>query len=284
MDLGASQSRNRARALTAFTLQEWMSDTPDGESSILIDLSNASFVDPAGLAVVAVVAEDASLRGLDVEFIPPSDRNVHNYLSRMNLGQCLAGFCNRTGLRPVRHNDQGDRLLELQRFESDDESQAVAERVFNAALTVGHTRDDAKLVYRGITEVLNNAVEHSGAVGGWAAMQLMPGSSSQGRITFAVADAGVGMVTTIRDSITVLSDGEAIERAFDRGVSSTGDDGRGNGLADLSNHVKQHSGTMRTWSGSAEGFWSNSKVRSRSIGTDVPGTLVYAGFRPSEGG
>lgn len=230
--------------------------------------------------MMAAIAEDATSQGLDVEFRAPDEVSVRNYLSRMNLRECLGQFCDDVDLQKVRHRDLGDRVIELQRFEDSDASEAVADRIFGAAIKAGHSEADASSLFRGISEVLNNVVEHSRANGGWTALQLIP--NSDGRITFAVSDAGIGLQDAIGRGSTVRGPRDAMEKAFRRGVSGTGDSGRGNGLSNLLQRVGSHRGKIRAWSGVAEGYGDKSPIRCSSAAADVPGTLIYAGFTPEK--
>lgn len=245
-------------------------------------MSRAQFIDCMGLATIAAVAEDAEFRGCPVRFVPPQKQTVRNYMSRMHLKECLGRVCSEVLLPSVNEADTGNRLFELQRFEEgggDD----LAERVFNAMRSAdGCSLADAASFFKGISEVVNNVAEHSGAGGGWAAMQVMPNAASDGLITFAVADAGHGLEITLSRSHWVDGSVDAMEKAFQRAVSGTNIAGRGTGLDDLHRRVKQHQGQLLAWSGSATGqsIAGNGPIACREVSAAFPGTVIYAGFKP----
>jgi hypothetical protein len=265
------------RPLTAATLASWSSATPADADSVLIDLSLVRFVDPMTLTTIAAVAEDAAASGLAVEFVPPQDQSVRNYIARMHLAECLGPFCPNVALPKVNEWDTGDRLYELQRFDAAS-SDEFAETVFRAHQDAGGSDKDTKSFFKGVSEVLSNVAEHSGVEGGWAAMQVMP--NKDGMITFAVADAGHGLERTLRRHNEVAGPVDAIEKAFQRSVSGTGQLGRGTGLDDLLQRVKRHKGHLRAWSGTGAGRSSGGALACQEVSAAFPGTVIYAGFKP----
>jgi hypothetical protein len=260
--------------LIAATLDEWCESTPPESDEVWIDLSLTSFIDPMGLTVVAATAEAAANAGHTVRFTPPSERNVRNYMSRMHLGECLSRYCTRVDLPDVKER-QTAHLSELRRFDGDN-SDELADRVFDALLAVGKGKLEAASFFKGISEVVSNVVEHSGVTGGWAAMQVMPPDI----ITFAVADAGDGLELTLKRHNQVDGPVDAMEKAFDRNFSGTGTYGRGTGLDDLLQRVRRHRGELRARSTGAAGYSAGGPLACRSVTAAFPGTVIYAGFRP----
>lgn len=281
MNLRPPPTISQHRSLTAATLDKWSSATPEDADSVLIDLSLATFVDPMALTTIAAVAEDASASGLDVEFVPPQDPNIRRYVARMHLGDCLGRYCSNVDLPKVNEWDNGDRLFELQRFDVNS-SDDLAESVFRAHKKAGGSTEDAKSFFKGVAEVLNNVVDHSGAAGGWAAMQVMP--KDDGMIKFAVADTGYGLEHTLRRHNKVDGAADAVKKAFERTVSGTGQLGRGAGLDDLLQRIKRHKGHLRAWSGTGSGRSSGGALACREVTAAFPGTVIYAGFKPDQKG
>ncbi|OMC02467.1 hypothetical protein A5733_02165 [Mycobacterium sp. NS-7484] len=277
VNLSAPAGGNHLRSLTAATLSNWSSGTPEDADAILIDLTHARFIDPMGLAAIAAVAEDAASRGLRVEFVAPQDQSVRRYVARMHLGECLAQFCGRVELPRVNEWDASSRLSELQRFDVDS-GDDLAESVFRALQAAGRSQHDAASFFRGVSEVVSNVIEHSGVDGGWAAMQVMP--NNQGLITFAIADAGYGLERTLSRHNQVDGPVDAMKKAFKRTISGTGVHGRGAGLDDLLQRVKRHRGHLRAWSGAATGRSAGGALTCNGADAAFPGTVIYAGLRP----
>jgi len=277
VDLRPPPNLKQLRPLNAATLTTWSSATPADADSVLIDLSLVRFVDPMTLTTIAAAAENAAASGLDIKFIPPQDLNVRRYIARMHLGDCLSRFCSKVDLPKVNEWDTGERLFELQRFDSDS-SDELAESVFRAHRDAGGSAEDTKSFFKGVSEVLSNVAEHSGVAGGWAAMQVMP--NNDGMITFAVADAGYGLEHTLRQHNKVDGPVDAMTKAFQRTVSGTGQLGRGTGLDDLLQRVKRHKGHLRAWSGAGVGRSSGGPLACQEVTAAFPGTVIYAVFKP----
>lgn len=224
------------------------------------------------------------MRGYAVRFVPPQQHSVRTYMSRMHLRECLEPFCPEVSLPSVNERETGNRLCELRRFDAGSGGDELADRVYGALVDDGCRQEDAGSLYKGIAEVINNVTEHSGAGGGWAAMQIMPSSANQGLITFAVADAGHGLKITLSRSHWVEGPVDAMEKAFQRSISGTNLAGRGTGLDDLHQRVKRHRGQLMAWSGTATGenALETGLMECREVGADFPGTVIYAGFNPGQ--
>lgn len=277
VDLRPPPGADYVRDLTAATFSGWSWSTPSDADAVTIDLWKVKFIDAMGLATIAAVAEDAVAGGRSVKFVAPRREDVCRYMSRMHLGECLRQFCSDVRLPRVNERNTGHRLLELQRFDATS-GDDLAERVFQALRAAGSTERDAASFFKGISEVVSNVAEHSGADGGWAAMQVMP--NSDGLITFAVADAGYGFEYTLSRNHWVSGSVDAMMMAFERTVSGTGVPGRGTGLDDLQQRVGRHQGRLLAWSGDATGSSSGGPLTCREVNAAFPGTVVYAGFKP----
>lgn len=275
VDLLPPLDSNVPEPLTANFINRWCESTPADDREVWIDLARVSWIDPMGLVVVAATAEDAAAAGRTVKFTPPTDRGVGNYMSRMDLDKCLSQYCPRVGLPKVRARNTANRLSELQRFDGD-AGDALADRVFEALLEFNKSRDDARSFYKGVSEVVSNVVEHSGVSGGWAAMQVQQADL----ITFAVADAGDGLESTLARHNEIEGPVDAMEKAFTRAYSGTGEPGRGTGLDDLLQRVRRHKGQLRAWSGKATGYSAGGRVACRDVSAAFPGTVIYAEFKP----
>ncbi len=282
MDLRPPPSKRRyLYPFTAGTVGDWTADTPDDAAEVTIDMSRVQYIDCVGLTMIAAVAEDAANRNRRVRFVEPQQANVRSYMSRMHLRESLADFCSDVVLPRV-NEWSTDRLSELQRFDAYGGGDELAERVFRRMnASPACSTEDAKSFFKGISEVVNNVAEHSGAGGGWAAMQVIP-SSKDGLITFAVADAGHGLEITLSRRYWVEGSLDAMELAFQREVSGTSVAGRGTGLDDLHRRVKHHQGRLFAWSGRAAGtsVAGNGPIACREVTAAFPGTVIYAGFKP----
>ncbi len=243
---------------------------------VRIDLSKADFVDPMGLVTVAVLAESSKKQGLPVSFRNPSNPDTNRYLARMHLGQALTDLGIFCSFPPVTERDTGDRIMELQRFSRDEDDDKLASQVFR--ILEWDDPDDAKTLFRCISEAIDNVCEHSGSDGGWAALQQYKDKRGARRVAFAVGDSGMGLRASLTRAIEVSSDQEAISRSVERGVSGTGDSTRGEGLADLIARVRARGGHVRLWSGQASALTGKNGglLHTRNHPFAFEGTMIYA--------
>lgn len=221
---------------------------PSDNDECVLDLSDATFVDPFGLVVLAALVEDARRADRAVLFRPPKDDDCATYLHRMGFADVLDSYGIAHRLAQVRRHDTGDRLLELCRFGADfDAADRLAAHVFRIF------NDDqpalARELYNSVSEIANNVVEHSGASGGFVALQQFRGSLPRPQVSFAIADSGAGLAATLRRTHTVRDDAHALTLAVQRHVTSTGVWGRGAGLYALS-HRTRYGGRLQLMSGS----------------------------------
>ena len=108
---------------------------------VRIDLTGLKFIDPAGLVSLAVIAERAMLQRRPVHFHKPAGGDVANYLTRMRLGEQLAGLDVAHDLPHVRERRLGHRLVELRRFDGEAGLDTVA-----AALVQTYVDDHPELI------------------------------------------------------------------------------------------------------------------------------------------
>lgn len=261
-------------------IQKWVKDSES--DSVVIDLRQATFIDTMGLTLVVAAAERAEIDEREVIFHAPVDPSVCNYAARMHLGECLAKVGVDARLPTVRERDLGNQLLELHRFDPTD-SEELADHLRNAIADHSGSASDAGNFYAGVSEALENVVEHSGVHGGWAAMQTMAPTGVP-EITFAVADVGRGLRASLGSRYEVEDDAEAIDLAFTEGVSGTGEHNRGEGLPDLHKRVRERGGILRVWTGLAAGTSQRyGPIKCRSADADYPGTIIYASFKAQKG-
>lgn len=240
--------------------------TGDRDECVL-DLSDTRFVTPLGVVGVAVVAHGTARRGVPVRFRSPRDAHVANYLSRARLPRVLSDLGIGHDLPRVRERDLGDGLLELQRFSSGADVERLT-RVLHRAARRRHP-SIADSLFRSVGEAADNVTQHARAEHGYMLAQRIP---STGRLHFAVGDAGVGFLATLR-SRGASSDLDALDLALRGGVSSIDDDGRGfglrgtaDGLARLGGHLWVLSGTARRMDGRGR--------RRATADLPLPGSLV----------
>jgi hypothetical protein len=258
--------------LTASDLPLHLSPTVTDDVQV-IDLSAATFVDPAGLVAIAAVAERAGDDGRRISFTPPLSHDCASYLSRMRLGHYLTGLHVDHGLPPVRERPLGDRLNELTRFtgeEGYEELAATVQRTFDT-----ENRETAKALYRAVNEIASNVIDHSGRSGGFLALQHFRQTNT---VAFAVADSGVGLRTSLSRRYTISDDRIAIARAAQTHVTAVDGRGRGRGIGRVIAITGRHAGEVLLLSGRSQGAFTRGNIdpRVEDLKARFPGTLAQA--------
>lgn len=244
--------------------------TPD---ELLLDLRGMGWVEPGGLVALAAMAEAEASRGRCVRLIAPHEPRTATYLSRMRLGQVIESLGGEHDLRPVQERDVADALLETTRFAGERGVEALASVVYNNL--VAQDEEAAGAMHTGIVEIGSNVPQHSGRAFGYVAAQVTHRSQQGLLIQFAVADCGQGVLASLR-SVGATTDAHALELALDRGVSRTGQAGRGVGIGATRDLAIGLGGGVCLVSGSAWRSATGQGVRCGSGQLAFSGTLLQA--------
>lgn len=240
--------------------------------AVRIDLSGLTFCEPLGLVAVVAFADRAA-EDADVTLVAPADPSVARYLSRMRVDRVLDDLGVRHDLPVVREHAHDDVLLELAAFTSAADVDALAGIVHRAVEPVGE--EVASALHDGVVETGDNVPRHARRPRGYLAAQKV----RQGRdLMFAVADAGVGVLTTLRASGAV-DDASALELAVTDGVTETPGRSSGSGLSEVVRHLSALGGHLCVVSGGAALTASTRCRRVERSEQALPGTVLQ-GFVP----
>lgn len=237
----------------------------------LLDLRGMGWVEPGGLVALAALAEAEASRGRYVRLIAPLEPHAATYLARMRLGLVIDGLGGQHDLRTVKEHDVADALLETTRFDGERGVEALASVVYNNL--VAQDEEAAGALHTGIVEIGSNVPQHSGRSFGYVAAQVTHRSPRGLLIQFAVADCGRGVLSSLH-SVGAASDAHALELALDRGVSSTGQAGRGVGIGATRDLAIGLGGGVCLVSGSAWRAATEQGVSSGSGRMPFAGTLL----------
>jgi len=128
--------------------------------AVHIDLSAATFIDPAGLVTIGALVERATRESRPVVFTPPADSSVRNYLSRIGVKHFLAAQFIEHRLPTVVAIPHPEDLLELRHFATEFDGEQLAQVVF------GKVSGEADVsvpdaIYTSICELAANATTHA---------------------------------------------------------------------------------------------------------------------------
>jgi hypothetical protein len=249
----------------------------DGGQDLTLDLSDVTFIDPAGLVILASLAELKCAEGLSVFAVAPALVETANYASRMGLGDTLAENCGAANTFPVTRRNEVSTLLELRRYETEDDADTLIQEVDNCLMNAGLLPGERQPVLEILLEIAQNSIEHSGTNVGYFAAQAYGSMNDDRRVAIAVGDYGRG----IRQSFAGTryeseSDAEAILRAAESGVSRYQDPSRGKGLPySIGHQGVARAGRFTIRSGLTTVSFSSGSSTSRTRNW-LPGTLITA--------
>jgi hypothetical protein len=229
---------------------------PAPRRPLLLDLSRLVFADPLYLVRLRAFIDCHAGRGHAVEVVPPTSREVCNYLARMGLTDDLPASCS-FSLSQVRVRDLPDILIPLTRLQDTMEAGLLDDKV--GELLQAHF--PGQLAHLGdafaaaIGELTDNATTHGQSEHGtYIAAQRY----EESRCVLAIADLGVGIPAHIRRAYPHLTDdGDAIADATRAAITASTPKSkrshRGYGYEHLIDEMLVTNvpyGSLRIWSGS----------------------------------
>lgn len=206
----------------------------DPSTPIVLDASDLGFVVPMFIIRLRAWLQWCVAEGRDVTIIPPTNPDVASYLARMRVGHDLPeGMV--MGLPEIHEHDRADVLIPAtQMFEFGDVEVLGAQALELVRESVAEVAVFGQAIQSGIGELCDNGVEHGASpLGCFAAAQHYQHGAGGKRTVLAVGDCGVGIPETMRRAFPDLLDSDALTKAVQEGVTSTGNGNRGIGLADV---------------------------------------------------
>lgn len=229
------------------------STKPRSISQVTLNLSQINFVDPFGLAGLAVLTESIARRTkLPPVIILPVNPNVTGYLSRLGAWEHLGKISELRSDAPLASHVGGvdsDVLLEL----SPISSAADIQKILASLSTIiennlGYSRASVNAVMNTLSELCQNIVDHSDSAG-WAVAQRYHRSSGTCFVWIGVADAGVGIKQSLgkRYAVQNWTHFDAIVYALKKNVSRLPN--RGLGLHMVNKIAHDFGGSLHIRSG-----------------------------------
>lgn len=244
-----------------------------GYRDLVLDFSGctAAFAGPM-LALCAQIMRLRQAR-VDVELIWPNDQK----LARLFRNANWAHFIEPRNCPPSEF--KGHSQVPATHFTNGDEQQKAVTRIVNAILGAipDLERKELAALEWSINEITDNVLNHAQSpIGGL--VQVSTFQRSRKRIEYIVADAGLGIPSTLRSShLNLTSDAAALEQAIREGVTRDKNVGQGNGLYGSYQICSHSNGFFQIESGYGKLMFSERE--GLRIGTErIPyeGTLVAA--------
>jgi len=226
------------------------------------------FFDASCIASIVAWGKRYKSTGGTIEFV--GFEEAMNYLSRMDVFQQLD-----FGYQELfnRQNEKG-RFLPVFPVQNEDSVVAATEAICELVLQrFDNAREFLPAMEWCVCEVIDNVRVHSEtATPGAVCAQYYP---KLHQLDVAIVDQGRGIKASLGERLNLATDGEAIERALERGMTRNPDIGQGNGLAGTREIVARNGGCLHVWTG--EGLFEHREDGSETVRQSAlfPGTGVY---------
>ena len=215
-----------------------------------LDLRAVGFMDPFALLLLDLLILEQRDKGFEPEITWPERNAVRGWMNAMGLPAELS-----LGAGAPSARDQESTLQPITRIADESGVMQVVEG-FHHRLADRYplTESSRRSLVAMMIELFQNIPHHSNANGtvedphGMAAMQDYADS-----IFLAVADRGIGLSASLglRDGYEGLTDSQALDDIFYRGVSRFSDPGRGGELRRISDLVRSWDGVLAVRTGNA---------------------------------
>ena len=233
------------------------------DEKVLIDARHARWASPYGLTAMLCVAQS---RGVRADFAVPENADTASYWARTGFFRHAAEVFDLHGSVPrQRETSDSGVMLEITPITKTDDIHGIVGRINEKSAGILHGQLGLELSITGrfgmtLSEACGNIVEHAGPLGGWVAVQTYAYRKRLGRrvVVIAICDAGVGFRQSLESSPAHKAsdrwdDSKALEAAVLRAVSRFrhGDEGRGQGLAQIRKFIAKWNGKLSVRSGTA---------------------------------
>lgn len=262
----------------------------DGEP-VVLDLREVEFVEPAGICGLAALLEFLIPRSEEVG-VALSGRDVPAYLERMNFFRLFGDrVITNVDVQLLEARQRGNpgTLQELVNFQRESEIPGIINRISEILENQGYRQRERISVCSVLSEICANAAEHgASSFGAYAAVQAYHhilsghrgaryGERRGEEVIVAIADGGAGVRATLSRNPALAekttTDNDALRHALERGVSGTGEIGRGGGLALVAQIAGRSGGSLSLRSGAGRITAYENRNSSRNV-PRFPGTFV----------
>jgi hypothetical protein len=256
------------------------------ESSI-IDLRDATFIDPFGMVGLLEIGELSKSEGIKKTIFLPESEEVLKYLERMDFFRFSHRYFRLEPSEPsisdkYLRSSYSDVLLEITPIEKSDDIHFIVGKVKGRAhaILTRHLHYDERVIHGfivSLSEVCQNILEHSEHTGFVGIQKYNFQKLNKKIVKLAVMDIGIGFKGSLSERFEIKDDIDAIEKALLYGASRYADRGRGHGLPSVRRFVNRWNGRLSIRSGTAKRSiipqWAWGKEREVNL-TYFPGSQI----------
>jgi len=227
--------------------------------AIILDFQQCTKAYPNSMVPMIADIQELVSEGTKVQCILPNDPHVHRLFCESNWAHYLS--CGQHSCS----DDVSNRHLVVRQFNSSDEQQRVVNDFLDVTIrALQLARPLLGALEWTINEITDNVLNHSNSMnGGFVQLNIYPQNQ---RIAFCVADAGRGILGSLREAYpTLQSDHAALGQAVRAGITRNKDIGQGNGLSGSLKIATSADGRFRLASGRSEIHWDSDQSESNDF-------------------
>lgn len=218
-----------------------------GYHDLTLDLSGCTGAYGSGVLPIAAKVRRYRIAKIDTEIVLPTDPKIQRLFKNTNWAHLLD---------PLHYPESiyhGSRQMPAVQFRTADEQFAAVNGLMEQTLrSVELDRDQFKALEWAINELTDNVINHAESPIGGLAQLTITHNRTPKRLEFVVADAGIGIPTSLRSTHSkITSDVEALDQAIRQGVTRDKKIGQGNGLFGSWQIAQYSAGSFDVYSGYA---------------------------------
>lgn len=242
-----------------------------GYQDVILDFSGARYVDAGMMLPLSSYAAKYRKHQIDFSLVEPNDP----VLQRLFVNANWAHFIEPQKF--VLNNRRRSNNLPALQFLDEDAQHDVVNRAMEILMETIKVRERTQLkaLEWALNEVTDNVLNHAESlIGGLVQIQSFP---TKNRVSFYVADAGLGIPSTLRKAIPgISSDSDALDRAIREGVTRDKVKNQGNGLYGTFKCCEESNGSFLILSNNAVLRYDSKGLAVRSDNVPFQGSFISA--------
>ncbi|HWF20825.1 MAG TPA: DUF4325 domain-containing protein [Acidimicrobiales bacterium] len=243
---------------------------PSSGKQVLIDLSQIHFAHASGMTPLVALISDICDQEWSIDVALPENDFLYDYFRKAGWLQGITG-AQSDGSSSI----PGSSYVPLTKYDTEAELNPLIADI------VGHfSREEVfgtgvlEAIEWSLSEVADNVLTHAGGAKGWIQLIAQP---KKHLMEVVVADCGRGITSSLKEGYPeIADDGDALQRAVEKGVTRNQKVGQGNGLAGTLRIAIGAHGWAKVHSGSALLSYSPPPESQRShlrVGQRMPGGI-----------
>lgn len=241
----------------AGAVRQWLQRNPEGQ--LKLDFSRVVKAFANGMLGVIAIVSELRRQGADIDIVFPSLESSTDFFGATNWAHLLDPGYPEDGTVYKKHF--------VRQFTHFEELPAIIDRFMDVVMRhIEMPADILAALEWSVNEICDNVINHSTSKsGGFLQVIAYP---KDHLIAFTVADAGIGILTSLREGFPALeNEVEAIDEAIKAGVTRNKEYGQGNGLAGTQRITALTGGSLDILSGAG-------RVVNEPVFREIP-VIVY---------